>query len=222
MNLTRVLDVALPEIPARMISERAPRMPPDAVFKEHIEEGKPIVRVLVPSQEAMYRFPPANWELVQMFDGQHTHEEIAVAYSARNGVEYSADEVREFASSLEALDFWYKTPQEKNLLLMQKDALKRRKALKTRKSKYGDLAQITFPAVNPDKFLTWFHRYTSWVYTWWFTLISLAAFAVMGAITISHWSEIGRDTLQFFNFSAKTWADVGVFYLVAVGAMCWH
>jgi len=222
MNLTRVLDVALPEIPARMISERAPRMPPDAVFKEHIEEGKPIVRVLVPSQEAMYRFPPANWELVQMFDGQHTHEEIAAAYSARNGVEYSADEVREFASSLEALDFWYKTPQEKNLLLMQKDALKRRKALKTRKSKYGDLAQITFPAVNPDKFLTWFHRYTSWVYTWWFTLISLAAFAVMGAITIAHWDEIGRDTLQFFNFSAKTWGDVGIFYLVAVGAMCWH
>jgi putative peptide zinc metalloprotease protein len=120
------------------------------------------------------------------------------------------------------LDFWYKTPQEKNLLLMQKDALKRRKALKTTKSKYGDLAQITFPAVNPDKFLTWFHRYTSWVYTWWFTLISLAAFAVMGAITISHWDEIGRDTLQFFNFSAKTWGDVGIFYLVAVAAMCWH
>jgi putative peptide zinc metalloprotease protein len=157
-----------------------------------------------------------------MFDGQHSHEEIAAAYSARNGVEYSTDEVREFASSLEALDFWYKTPQEKNLLLMQKDALKRRKALKTTKSKYGDLAQITFPAVNPDKFLTWFHRYTSWVYTWWFTGITFGAFAIMGAITIAHWGEIGRDTLQFFNFSAKTWTDVGVFYLVAVGAMCWH
>jgi putative peptide zinc metalloprotease protein len=222
MNLTRVLDVALPEIPARMISERAPRIPPDVVFREHIEEGKPVVRVLVPSQEAMYRFAPANWALVQMFDGQHTYEEIAATYSARNGVEYSADEVREFASSLEALEFWYKTPQEKNLLLMQKDALKRRKALKTKKSKYGDLAQITFPAVNPDKFLTWFHRYTSWVYTWWFTLITLGAFAVMGAITIAHWGEIGRDTLQFFNFSAKTWGDVGIFYLVAVGAMCWH
>ena len=62
MNLTRVLDVALPEIPARNISERAPRMPPDVVFKEHIEEGKPVVRVLVPSQESMYRFPRANWD----------------------------------------------------------------------------------------------------------------------------------------------------------------
>jgi putative peptide zinc metalloprotease protein len=222
MNLTRVLDVALPEIPARLISERAPRIPPDVVFKEHIEEGKPVVRVLVPSQDSMYRFPVANWELTQMFDGQRTHEEIAEVYSRRTGVEYSAEEVREFAAALEAVDFWYKTPQEKNILFMQKDALKRRKSLKAKKSKYGDLAQITFPAVNPDKFLTWFHRYTSWVYTWWFTLITLAIFSIMAAITIAHWSEIGIDTLHFFNFSAKTWGDVGIFYLVAVGAMCWH
>jgi len=222
MNLTRVLDVALPEIPARLISERAPQMPPDAVFKEHIEEGKSVVRVLVPSQESMYRFPPANWALAQLFDGKHSYEHIAEAYSANTGTEYSAEEVREFAASLESAGFWYKTAQEKNILLMQKDAQKRRKALKAKKSKYGDLAQITFPAVNPDKFLTWFHKYTYFIYTWWFTLFTLAVFGFMAVITVIHWSEIGRDTLQFFNFSAKTWGDVGIFYLVAVGAMCWH
>ena len=222
MNLTRVLDVALPDIPARMISQNAPRLPPDIVWKEHVEEGKPIVRVLVPSQEAMFRFPPANWELAQLFDGNRSFEEIAQLYSGQTGAEYSADEVREFAAGLEAAEFWYKTPQERNILLMQKDAQKRRKALKAKKSKYGDLAQITFPAVNPDKFLTWFHNYTFWVYTWWWTAITLAVFAVMAGITLTHWGEIGRDTLQFFNFSDKTWGDVGIFYLVAVGAMCWH
>jgi putative peptide zinc metalloprotease protein len=222
MNLTRVLDVALPDIPARMISQRAPRLPPDAVWKEHFEEGRPIVRVLVPSQEAMYRFPPQNWELVQLFDGARSYQEIAELYSGKAGAEYSADEVREFAASLDAAEFWYKTPQEKNILLMQKDAQKRRKALKAKKSKYGDLAQITFPAVNPDKFLTWFHHYTYWVYSWWWTAITLVLFAVMTGITLTHWSEIGRDTLQFFNFSEKSWGDVGIFYLVAVGAMCWH
>ncbi len=158
MNLTRVLDVALPELPARIISERAPRIPPDVVFKEHIEEGKPIVRVLVPGQDAMYRFPKANWELAQLFDGNRSYEEIATMYSAQAGVEYSIEEIREFAESLEADEFWYKTAQEKNILLMQKDAQKRRKALKAKKSKWGDLAQITFPAVNPDKFLTWVHK----------------------------------------------------------------
>ena len=222
MNLTRVLDVALPELPARILSERAPRFPPDIVFKEHIEEGKPIIRAFVPSQEAMYRFPKPNWELARLFDGNRSYEEIARMYSAHASVEYSIEEVREFASALEADEFWYKTPQEKNALLMQKDAQKRRKALKTKKSKWGDLAQITFPAVSPDEFLTWLHKYTSFIYTWWFTLLTLVFFAIMTGITIAHWGDIGRDTLHFFNFSEKSWADVGTFYLVAVGTMCWH
>lgn len=222
MNLTRVLDVALPELPARDISQRAPRFPPDIVFKEHIEDGKPVVRAFVPSQESMYRFPKPNWELARLFDGDRTYQEVAKAYSASVGVQYGEEEVREFAAALEADEFWYRTPQEKNALLMQKDAEKRRKALKSKKSKWGDLAQITFPAVNPDPFLTRLHQYTSFVYTWWFTMLTLGVFAIMAGISIAYWGEIGRDTLHFFNFTQKSWADVGVFYIVAVVSMCWH
>ncbi len=222
MNLTRVLNNALPDIPARTLSDRPPRKPPDVVFKEHIEDGRPIVRVLVPSQDAMYRFPPQQWALVELFDGSRSFEEIAELYSGQIGSAYDVEEVREFAASLEAMGFWFKTSQEKNIILMQQSAEERRKLLKSRKSKFGDLSQILFPAVNPDRFLTWLYRYTSFIYTWWFTLLTLVVFAVMTGITIVHWSEIGRDTLHFFNFSEKTWGDVGVFYLVAVGAMCWH
>jgi putative peptide zinc metalloprotease protein len=222
MNLTRVLDVALPDLPARVMSERQPRIPPDIVFKEHIEDGKPIVRALVPSQDAMYRFPKSHWELAQLFDGNRSYEEIAALYSGQTGAKYGADEIREFAASLEADEFWYRTPQEKNALLMQKDADKRRKALKAKKSKWGDLAQITFPAVNPDKFLTWVYKHTSWVYTWWFMLFTLALFGIMAAITIAYWGEIGHDTWQFFNFTQKNWSDAAIFYIVAVISMCWH
>jgi putative peptide zinc metalloprotease protein len=222
MNLTQALNAALPEIPARIISRRCPRVPPDAVAQQHLESGQPVVRVLVPSQEAMYRFPPQNWALIQLFDGIRSYEEIADLYSAQLGAVYGVDDVREFASSLEALDFWYKTPQEKNILYMQQTAEGRKKLLKSRKNKYGDLSQIMFPAVNPDPFLTWLHRYTSFLYTWWFTLLTLGLFAAMAVITVTHWSEIGRDSLQFFNFANKSWADVGVFYVLALITMCWH
>ncbi len=203
MNLTQALNAALPEIPARIISRRCPRKPPDAVAQEHVEFGQPVVRVLVPSQEAIFRFPPQNWTLIQLFDGIRSYEEIADIYSAQRGAAYGVDDVREFAASLDALDFWYKTPQEKNILYMQQTAEGRKKLLKSRKNRYGDLSQILFPAVNPDPFLTWLHRYTSFIYTWWFTLLTL-------------------DSLQFFNFSNKTWGDVGVFYILALVTMCWH
>ncbi|MGB2626326.1 MAG: M50 family metallopeptidase, partial [Candidatus Acidiferrum sp.] len=222
MNLTRVLNNALPDVPARVLSEKPPRKPPDMVFREHMEEGQPVVRVVVADMDLMFNFPPANWELIQFFDGQRSYEEIAEAYSSQTGKEYSVEKVHEFADALEAAKFWYKTPQEKNVQLMQLSAEERRKLLKSRKSKVGDLAEIKFPAVNPDKFVTWLYRHSSFVYTWWFSLGTFIAFSIAAAISIAHWGEIGQDTLEFFTFTNKSWYDVYVFYILALFSMCWH
>ena len=158
MNLTRVLNVALPDIPARVLGDKPPRFPPDVIFKEHVEDGERIVRVVVRGVDSMFRFPPANWELAQFFDGTRSYREIADDYSTKTNRVYSEDDAREFAQALEAIGFWHRTAQEKNILLMQQDANKRRKALKATKSKWGDLAEITLPAFNPDRYLTWLYK----------------------------------------------------------------
>jgi putative peptide zinc metalloprotease protein len=48
------------------------------------------------------------------------------------------------------------------------------------------------------------------------------AFAFSAGITITHWSEVGRDTLEFYNFSHKTWGDVAQLYFVAVWVLFLH
>jgi putative peptide zinc metalloprotease protein len=222
MNITEALNAALPEIPARAIAQRFPCMPPDVVAKEHIEDGQAVVRVLVPSQDAMYRFAPANWTLIQLFNGRRSYEEIAGLHSRQAGVVYSPEEIRDFAASIDGLDFWHKTAQEKNIQLMQKSFEERQKLLKSRKSKYGDLSQILFPAVNPDKFITWLYGRTSFVYTQWFTLLTLFSFVLLAVITAVHWSEISADTVQFFNFTDKSWGDVVAFYVLALVTLCCH
>ncbi|MGO9404502.1 MAG: HlyD family efflux transporter periplasmic adaptor subunit [Terriglobales bacterium] len=221
MNITEALNAALPEIPARMIAQHYPRMAPDIVAQEHIEDGQPVVRVYVPSVESMFKFPPQNWALIQLFDGRRSYEEIAELFSRKSGAIYSMEQVRDFAAELDAMEFWYKTPQEKNIVLMQKSAEERRKLLKS-KSAYGDMSLILFPAVNPDKFLNWLYGYTYFFYTPWFTVLTLCAFAFSAGITITHWSEIGRDTLEFYNFADKTWGDVVQFYLLAVLVLSIH
>jgi len=221
MNITEALNVALPEIPARTVAQRYPRIDPAATFKEHIEDGHKVVRVYLPSEQTMFRFPLANWPLIQLFDGKRSYEEIAEIHSAQSGVEFSAEEVREYASELEGEHFWYRTPQEKNILQLQKGSEERQKKLKA-KSRYGDISLILFPAFNPDKFLTWLYARTAYFYTAWFTALTLLVFAFTAGITISHWGEIGRDTLEFYNFSHKTWGDVVVFYLLAVVILCLH
>lgn len=221
MNITEALNEVLPEIPARMISRRYPRLHPDIVFKEHIQRGETIVRVFVPGVEALFTLTPQNWQFARLFNGQRSYEEIADLYFQETGIQYSPQEVRDLADSLDAIEFWYKTPLEKNIALMQKTAEERRKMFKQKK-KTGDLSLIAFPAVNPDRFLDWLHARITFVYTWWFTLITLGVFAFMAGIFISHWSEVGRDTLQFYNFADKTWWDVAVFWLLATVVMALH
>src|SRR5256885_1843245 len=77
MNLTRALDVALPDIPARTISQRQPRIDPGATFREHIEDGQPMVRVYVPSSGFMYTMSRSQWALAQLFDGNRSAAQIA-------------------------------------------------------------------------------------------------------------------------------------------------
>jgi len=221
MNLTRVLNVALPDMPARVLSERPPRLDPGIIAREHLEGGKTVIRTYVPCAKSMFTFPPPNWGLAQLFDGSRSYEEIAETYSQQTGAQYSAEEVREFASNLDAIDFWYRTPQEKNILLMQQSAEERRKKLK-RQTRWRDLSEVLFPAFNPDPFLTKLYSYTKFVYSGWFTTLTLTLFAVAAGITITHWSDVGRDTVAFYNFSNRTLGDILVFYVLVLGVVVVH
>jgi putative peptide zinc metalloprotease protein len=221
MNLTRALDVALPDIPARAVSQRQPRIDPGATFREHIEDGEPMIRAYVPSSGLMYTMPPNQWALAQLFDGTRSAAQIAQLYSEQTGQLYDEQTVTEFAAALEASKFWYQTPQEKNVLYLLQTKEERRKNLKA-KNRFADLSVIIFPAFNPDRGLTWIYNKTRFIYTRWFTIVTLWAFLFTFGITVSHWSEIGRDTLAFYNFSEKTFADIVVLYTLGMFVVAAH
>ena len=220
MNLTRVLNNALPDIPARKLAESYPRLDPGTTSREHIEGGKTVVRIYVPCVGGMYTFDKSEWELAQLFNGQRSYEEIAEIYSQQNGIQYDAEAVRDFAASLESGDFWYKTPQEKNIQLMQMSREERLKKLK-KKNVWADLSDVDFPAVNPDPFITWLHDKTRFIYTPWFTIVSLIAMLFAAGITIAHWSQIWQDSLNFFLWK-RTWTDVLYLYTVGMGTVAIH
>jgi hypothetical protein len=62
------------------------------------------------------------------------------------------DELHEIADDLESIEFWYKTPHEKNIALLMQSAEERRNAVK-KYNRWGDLGFVTFPAFDPDAFL---------------------------------------------------------------------
>lgn len=222
MNIAEALSVALPDIPERLVRQkRLPKMNPRLVGREHIVDGVPIVRVLVPENHAFHDLPPEFWELLQLFDGERTYEEIAELFTARTGIAATADWVMQFATENAEAAFWSKTLQEKNARFRDELSEKRR-ARTQKKSKWGNLAEITFPAWDPDATLTIIHDRAKFIFTYQFLLLSLGMFTFAAYVAVTHWTEIGQDNLEFYNFTHKGLADIILFWVLVCGIACIH
>jgi putative peptide zinc metalloprotease protein len=214
MNIVEALNVALPEMPERLLRQkRVPKMDPRLVGRAHVLDGVPVVRVLIPDSHQFYTLPPENWELLQLFDGERTYEEIAALFTARTGMAVSGDWVAEFAAVNADAAFWSKTLQEKNARFREEMAEKRR-ARTPKKSKWSNLAEITFPAWDPHVALTKVHDRVRFIFTYQFLLLSLAMFAFAAYVLVSHWTEIGQDNWEFYNFTHKSLADIIEFWVL--------
>ena len=214
MNLSEALDAALPEIPkTRLARSRPPCLDPDLIVREDTLNGEPIVGVLKREKRNFFRFTPSQWQIVQLFDGVRTYEEIADLYTEQTGVPIAAEDIHGFAESMEQEDFWYKTPQEKNLAMSQK-LLNRRGRLAGRKSKIN-LAHMTFSGWDPDRYLTWLDNAVgNIIYSPWSVLAVVLLFAFEAVVFISKWSIMGPDIALYYNFTKKTFVDVVQFCML--------
>jgi putative peptide zinc metalloprotease protein len=220
MNITEALNVALPEIPGK-VKEFRPRLHPRLVGREQVEGGQRVVVAIIEGKSWLYEFSPVEWKLVQLFDGKRSYEEIADLFLEQEGVQYSPDDLREFAAALDANGFWYKTPQEENIALTQKLAEQRGGHAK-KKSRFGDVSHIQFSAWDPDKFFDKIHPKLTFFYTRWFTGLTLAAFAFMFYVFIDRWSEIANDTIQFYDFTRKGAYDIAEFWVLVCILLFFH
>jgi len=218
MNLSEVLNVALPELPARRASRSYPRVNPNVIAREQIEGGVPTMVAMLSGGSYVMRFTPEQWNLVQMFDGQRSYGEVIALYQQETGVEFAEEDVREFVESLEEGGMWYRTSVELASTASEKLADERRR----RARKKIDLSLMTFSTWDPDEYLTRVHERIGFVYTGWFTLLTLGLFAIMVLIFISGWSEIWRDTVQYYTFTDKNAADLAEFWLLFTGIGFFH
>ena len=210
MNLAEALDV-LPEMSTPTRSDRIFKIEPRLTGREHVEEGVTVVLAHVPSSTSIFRFSLDQWKLVNLFDGERTYEQIASLLEVETGSRFDVEDIRNYALELEEINFWYKTPQEKNIALMQKLRERRKK---TKKARSGDLARVLVAHWDADQFVTRFHEKLVFVFTPWFTVLTLVLFAFMAYVFIDRWSEIGSDTLKYYTFTEKSLGDLGEFWLL--------
>jgi putative peptide zinc metalloprotease protein len=217
MNLSEVLNVALPELPARRLDKTFRRLHPKLIAREQLEDGVPTIVAMVSGGSFIMRFTPEQWKLVQLFNGARSYQDVAELFLKETGIAFTEEEVREFADPLDECGMWYRTTLELSTTAGEKQADERR-----RRAKEINLAMMTFSTWDPDNYLTRLHNRLSFIYTKWFTFLTLGVFAVMALIFISGWSEIWRDTLRYYTFTDKSAADLAEFWLLFCGLGYFH
>jgi len=222
MNLSEALDAALPEMPiTRLARSRPPCLDPNLVVREDLVDGEPMLGVMQRGKNSFFRFTPLQWQILQLFDGARTYLEIAELHTAQTGMPISADEVRSFAEVMERDDFWYKTPQERNLALSQKLMGQRGRRV-GRKSKIN-LAHMTFSGWDPDHYLSWLDRAIGrHVYSPLCTIAALLLFLFEASVFIAKWNVIGPDIPLYYNFTHKTLLDLVQFWLLFLALGFFH
>lgn len=217
MNIVRALDVALPELPERVVRKNPPKLDPRVIFKEHVEKGQPVVVVKMPGTDSVFRFAPMQWKLVQCFDGVRSYAEIAEAFRQETGVAASEEEVKELASFLQSeSQLLYKSPVEKNISLQQE---LRSSRSKRRKGRGLDFSDITIKVWNnADDYITRLYPKVKFLFTPWFVWTTIAMFIVMAWMWADRFGEIWNDSFAFYNFTSKSGMDLFEFWIL-FGAM---
>ena len=214
MNLAEVLNVALPELPAR--SKSFPKIHPNLIAREQIEGGVPTMVAMVSGGSYVMRFSPEQWMLVNLFNGERSYRDVTELFRQETGIAFGEEEVREFAESLEEGGIWYRTAELTTA--SQKLADERRR----RAGKKIDLSLMTFSTWDPDIYLTRLHNRLRFVYSKWFTLLTLGMFLIMVLIFVGGWSEIWRDTVRYYTFTDKSGSDLAEFWLLFCGLGFFH
>ncbi|HSY03734.1 MAG TPA: HlyD family efflux transporter periplasmic adaptor subunit [Acidobacteriaceae bacterium] len=213
MNLAEALNAALPDLPAKKARVGYPRVDPGLIWHENTDAGEPIIVAMIRGRDSFFRFPPDQWKIIELFDGTRSWEDVAEVYAELYGTRFDPDDLREFTSGLDAINFWYKTPFEKNIALQQKLEEGRHKH-SHKKSKWGDVAHMQFSAWDPDKYFNRIYPYLKWLYSRWFGMVCLALFGFMIYVFAANWGQIAQDSILFYNFTQKTAADLAEFWIL--------
>ena len=217
MNILEALEVALPDLPAQSAQRRYPKLDPRVISKEHIEQGERVVLAKMPGSEVYLRFTPEHWQMLQLFDGERSYKQIAGLMLTQANVAFTEEDVKDFASHLESNgDLFYKTPLEKNITLRQKMSSERHKRGRFYVADVTDIPLHIWP--HADDYLTTLKPYLEFVYTTWFTLLTIGMFGVMVWMWADKFPQIWSDSFAFYNFTEKSSWDLVEFWFL-FGAM---
>ncbi len=176
-------------------------------------EGRTYYVVKDPVSLRYYRFKEQEHFLIRLMDGSHTLDEAQKQFEERFRPDrLTLEDLESFGQQLlNAGLAQNESPQAGKQLYDQRKKRRRSEILQA----FTNILYIKIPVFDPDKILTKMLRYTRWMFTTWFLLLSVGVMLAAVFLVLTHFQTF-RDRLPSYHefFSFKTviylWAALGI------------
>jgi putative peptide zinc metalloprotease protein len=206
--------------PAEVLAQRhgapseCPRLRPDLVARRQVQAGEVTWVVKNPETIKYYYFKEGEWDLLSLFDGTRTREQIRADYAAMfPREEIPLKLVLEWEEAIRGIDLLAQSTAEKGLRLLTRfrDERKRKAA---EKAEGFNPFLITFHVFDPNRFLDRTVKYVRWIWT----PPVVAVWCVLVLFTIMvfarHIGPIWAGTYELYAFLGKPLVDVLHFFFI--------
>jgi putative peptide zinc metalloprotease protein len=186
---------------------------PDLQIFEQKYEGKTYHVVKDPVCLRYYRFNQQEYFVFQLFDGDHTLEQVRDRFEDEfkpHRLEYQ--DLEAFARQLVTAGLVQHEQHGAGKHLFERRAKQRR--LK-RLTALTNILYMKIPVFDPDRILTWMYRYLSWIFTAWFFALSVGLMLAALFHVILHFDTFYAKLpayQEFFSWNSVMymWISLGV------------
>lgn len=191
--------------------ENFPRLKPEIVVRQQTHKSEVHYIVKDPTSQSYYKFDPSEWEIISLFDGTRTMDQMVDEYNRRHPNDAIDDESLEsYKQSLKNMELLDVSSGEKNLMLMEK-IRDQRKERAAGQSKWSNLMEVTFSAWDPDEWMNKFTPHFRFLWTKTFLAISVVMIALMLFVNFLKWDEFTAGTIRLYTFTDKSLWEILVF-----------
>jgi putative peptide zinc metalloprotease protein len=189
-----------------------PKLRDDIKISKMVNKTRTHYVVKDPLKGTYFRFGEDEWQIIKLFDGSRTLDQIAEDYNKDNEFsEIDSQLVEDYWSNLNDMYLLIRGHEEMNVMLVEKVREMRQMQLLSKK---GSIMYKRFPIVDPDKF---FDRIIPHIKFFWsrsFFIFSLLCMIISTLIIIMNWSRFNMGLHELFNFSEMSFSHLAILWIV--------
>ncbi len=183
-----------------------PKFRDDLIISQQEFEKVTYYVIKDPITQSFFRIKEFEYFITQKLNGETSPDRIAQSFKEHFSIKLPLDTLGKFIQRLESLGFLESEISERELAQLQYQ----------KRTFPGKLLFIKLKGFDPDKLLNRIIKYTRFIFTPYFLVLSLFIIFLATVITISNWGDLGYSFKGIFKMATIVKVWIAIFLVVVL------